>query len=117
MESVPVGKYAKQSLIKMNWLNSLNGRIVGTDDVRSALAFVERGECQVGIVYKTDALISKKVKIIGAFPANSHSPIVYPLALTVQGQNNVDAVKFIKFVKTSPQARQTFQKYGFKLKV
>ena len=117
MESVPVGKYAKQSLTQLNWLNSLNGRIVGTDDVRSALAFVERGECQVGIVYKTDALISKKVKIIGAFPANSHSPIVYPLALTVQGQNNADAVKFIKFVKTSPQARQTFQKYGFKLKV
>jgi len=85
MESVPAGKYAKQSLTKLNWLNGLKGRIVGTDDVRSALAFVERGECEVGIVYKTDALISRKVKIIGTFPANSHSPIVYPLALTRQG--------------------------------
>jgi len=72
MESVPAGKYAKQSLIKLNWLDSLKGRIVGTDDVRSALAFVERGECDVGIVYKTDALISKKVKVIGTFPENSH---------------------------------------------
>jgi ABC-type molybdate transport system, periplasmic component len=62
MESVPAGKYAKQSLTQLNWLNGLKGRIVGTDDVRSALAFVERGECEVGIVYKTDALISRKVK-------------------------------------------------------
>ena len=115
MESVPVGKYAKQSLIKLNWLNSLNGRIVGTDDVRSALAFVERGECQAGIVYKTDALISKKVKMVGAFPANLHSPIIYPIALTIQGQKNKDAVKFAQFIKANGQAKQVFFQYGFKL--
>ena len=116
MESVPAGKYAKQSLIKLNWLDSLKGRIVGTDDVRSALAFVERGECDVGIVYKTDALISRKVKIIGIFPANSHSPIVYPLALTKQGQKNKEAVQFEKFIKSSKQAKAIFQKYGFSVK-
>ncbi|OTG77187.1 molybdate ABC transporter substrate-binding protein [Acinetobacter sp. ANC 4169] len=116
MESVPVGKYAKQSLIKLNWLNGLNGRIVGTDDVRSALAFVERGECEVGIVYKTDALISQKVKIIGIFPANSHSPIAYPLALTKQGEQNKEAAPFEQFVKKSAQAKAVFKKYGFSLK-
>ena len=115
MESVPAGKYAKQSLIKLNWLDSLKGRIVGTDDVRSALAFVERGECDVGIVYKTDALISKKVKVIGTFPENSHHPILYPLALTQQGEKNGDAVQFEKFVKSSPQAKIIFQKYGFSI--
>ncbi len=115
MESVPAGKYAKQSLIKLNWLDSLKGRIVGTDDVRSALAFVERGECDVGIVYKTDALISKKVKVIGRFPENSHHPILYPLALTQQGEKNGDAVQFEKFVKSSPQAKIIFQKYGFSI--
>lgn len=115
MESVPAGKYAKQSLIKLNWLDSLKGRIVGADDVRSALAFVERGECDVGIVYKTDALISKKVKVIGTFPENSHHPILYPLALTQQGEKNGDAVQFEKFVKSSPQARIIFQKYGFSI--
>ena len=115
MESVPAGKYAKQSLIKLNWLDSLKGRIVGTDDVRSALTFVERGECDVGIVYKTDALISQKVKIIGTFPANSHHPIIYPIALTKQGEKNADAVQFEKFVKSSPQAKSIFQKYGFGL--
>ena len=114
-ESVPAGKYAKQSLIKLNWLDSLKGRIVGTDDVRSALAFVERGECDVGIVYKTDALISKKVKVIGTFPENSHHPILYPLALTQQGEKNGDAVQFEKFVKSSPQAKIIYQKYGFSI--
>ena len=115
MESVPAGKYAKQSLIKLNWLDSLKGRIVGTDDVRSALAFVERGECEVGIVYKTDALISQKVKIIGTFPADSHHPIIYPIALTKQGEKNADAIQFEKFIKTSPQAKSIFQKYGFRM--
>ena len=106
----------KPLLFNLNWFESLKGRIVGTDDVRSALAFVERGECQVGIVYKTDALISRKVKIIGIFPANSHSPIVYPLALTKQGQKNKEAVQFEKFIKSSKQAKAIFQKYGFSVK-
>ena len=117
MESVPAGKYAKQSLTGLGWLNQLRGRIVGTDSVRSTLAFVERGECQVGIVYRTDALMSKKVKISGVFPARTHRPIVYPIALTRQGQKNQAAVQFSKFIQTSPRARQIFQKYGFKLKV
>ncbi|NNG81845.1 MULTISPECIES: molybdate ABC transporter substrate-binding protein [Acinetobacter Taxon 24D] len=115
MESVPAGKYAKQSLIKLNWLERLKGRIVGTDDVRSALAFVERGECEVGIVYKTDALISQKVKIIGTFPADSHHPIIYPIALTKQGEKNAEAIQFEKFIKSSPQAKSIFQKYGFRM--
>ena len=117
MESVPAGKYAQQSLTRLGWLNPLRGRIVGTDSVRSTLAFVERGECQVGIVYRTDALMSKKVKISGVFPARTHRPIVYPIALTQQGQKNQAAVQFSEFIQTSPRARQIFQKYGFKLKV
>ena len=117
MESVPAGKYAKQSLTGLGRLNQLRGRIVGTDSVRSTLAFVERGECQVGIVYRTDALMSKKVKISGVFPASTHRPIVYPIALTRQGQKNQAAVQFSEFIQTSPRARQIFQKYGFKLKV
>ena len=115
MESVPAGKYAKQSLTKLNWLDQLKGRIVGTDDVRSALAFVERGECDVGIVYKTDALISQKVKMIGTFPADSHHPIIYPIALTKQGEKNADAIQFEQFIQKSTQAKVIFQKYGFRL--
>ncbi|MFT4021944.1 MAG: molybdate ABC transporter substrate-binding protein [Acinetobacter sp.] len=113
MESVPVGKYAKQSLTKLNWLPSLQGRIVGTDDVRAALAFVERGECQVGIVYRTDALVSQKVKIIGTLPNNSHDPVIYPLALTEQGEQNSDARNFQKFLQNDARAKSIFKHYGF----
>lgn len=116
MESVPVGKYAKQSLSQFNWLTSLKGRIVGTQDVRSALAFVERGECEVGIVYKTDALLSQKVKILGTFPTQSHRPIVYPIALTQGGEKNPEAVRFIQFLQHSSQAKAIFHQYGFQLK-
>ncbi|MCJ8161188.1 molybdate ABC transporter substrate-binding protein [Acinetobacter sp. A7.4] len=116
MESVPAGKYAKQSLIKLGWLDDLKGRIVGTDDVRATLAFVERGECSVGIVYKTDALISQKVKIIGTFSANTHQPIIYPMALTLQGMSNKEAIQFERYVRTNSKAKQVFQRYGFVLK-
>jgi molybdate transport system substrate-binding protein len=116
MESVPAGKYAKQSLSKLGWLNGLKGRMVGTDDVRAALAFVERGECSVGIVYKTDALMSQKVKIIGTFPENTHQPIIYPIALTRQGVTNKEAVQFEHFVRTHHTAKQIFQRYGFVVK-
>lgn len=115
MEFVPVGKYAKQSLIKLNWFNSLQGRIVGTDDVRAALTFVERGECDVGIVYKTDALVSQKVKIIGVLPDNSHDAVIYPVALTKVGEQNPEAQQFYRFMSYSVQALAIFQRYGFRI--
>lgn len=113
MESVPVGKYAKQSLTALGWMTPLQGRIVGTDDVRSALAFVERGECDVGIVYQTDALISKKVKIIGTFPAKTHDPIIYPAALTKAGEKNKEAMQFERFMLKNAHAKAIFTGYGF----
>lgn len=115
MESVPVGKYAKQSLIKLNWFNSLQGRMVGTDDVRAALTFVERGECDVGIVYKTDALVSQKVKIIGVLPENSHDAVIYPVALTKHGEQNPDARAFYRFMSSNVRALAIFQRYGFSM--
>lgn len=116
MESVPVGKYAKQSLSQLNWLTSLKGRIVGTQDVRSALTFVERGECEVGIVYQTDAWLSQKIKILGTFPTHSHRPIIYPVALTQGGEKNPEAVRFSQFLQHSAQANAIFHQYGFQLK-
>lgn len=114
MESVPIGKYAKQSLTYFNWLKPLQGRIVATDDVRSALAFVERGECELGIVYKTDALSSKKVKIIATLPHQSHQAVIYPIGLTVKGEKSPEALKFYRFIGSSIKAKQIFKKYGFK---
>lgn len=110
--SVPVGKYAKQALTYYGWWSGIQPRLVGTEDVRTALAFVERGECALGIVYKTDALMSKKVSVVATFPAESHLPIVYPGGLTKSA--TAEARAFWQFLQ-SPVAADVFVRYGFKL--
>lgn len=108
--AVPVGIYAKQSLVALNWWSSIQSRLVGTQDVRSALVLVERGECDAGIVYETDANISDKVEILARLPESSHEPIVYPLGLVVGA--NANAASFYKYL-SSPQAKSVFTKFGF----
>jgi len=108
--SVPVGIYAKQALQYLGWWPSLAQRIVATEDVRSALAFVERGECAIGIVYDTDARISSKVMVIGRFPANSHQHIVYPFALVTK--SSAASKAFYQYLQ-STKAQAVFIKYGF----
>jgi molybdate transport system substrate-binding protein len=110
-EVVPVGKYAKQSLESLGWWQPLQGRIVGTDDVRTALAFVERGECPLGIVYATDAKISDKVDVLDRFPDSSHKPIIYPFAAVKNARPEAKA--FLKFLQSSPVAAGIFERYGF----
>jgi molybdate transport system substrate-binding protein len=112
LESVPVGIYAKQSLVSLKWWDAMKNRIVGTQDVRAALVFVERGECAAGIVYETDAKISSKSETVATFPDASHDPIVYPVAAVAgaQGQGK-DFVEYL----ASPQASAIFTKYGFSL--
>jgi len=107
---VPVGTYARQALTAMGWWSALSPRIVGTDDVRTALAFVERGECPLGIVYATDAAISEKVEIVGRFPAGSHEPIVYPFALVVGA--GLQARAFLEYLE-SDAAQAIFRRHGF----
>ncbi len=107
---VPVGKYAKQALTYYGWWSAIQPRLVGTEDVRTALAFVERGECALGIVYKTDAALSKKVTLVARFPAESHLPIVYPGGLTKNAP--AEAQAFWQFLQ-STEARQVFARYGF----
>lgn len=108
--SVPVGKYAKQALEHYGWWDAVKRSLVETEDVRTALAFVERGECVLGIVYRTDALITDKVKIIGTFANESHPAIVYPGALTQKA--NTSARQFWLFLQ-SPTATEVFSRYGF----
>ena len=110
-ESVPVGIYAKEALTHLGWWGTIQSRVVGTEDVRGALNLVERGECDAGIVYETDAKQSSKVDIIGRFPTDSHSPIVYPFALVTQ---SAEAKKFLYFLQQKP-ASDVFARYGFKV--
>jgi len=107
---VPAGTYAKQALESLRWWDSLQGRIVGTEDVRSALTFVERGECAAGIVYATDAAVSDKVVVLARFSPQSHAPIVYEVALLRNAAPQ--AQEFLAY-HSSNAAAATFRRHGF----
>ena len=77
---MPVGKYAKAALEKLGAWAAAEPKFAMAENVRAALALVARGEAALGIVYETDAKVEPDVKIVGAFPADSHPPIVYPVA-------------------------------------
>lgn len=109
--SVPVGIYAKQSLTYLGWWSTLKKRLVSTQDVRAALSLVERDECDVGIVYASDAQASHKVNVAGEFPESSHVPIVYPIALLPEA--NVEAKAFYRYLQ-STEAKSLLISYGFK---
>jgi molybdate transport system substrate-binding protein len=109
-DSVPVGRYAREALTNLGVWNEVEARLVRADSVRSALAFVDRGEASLGIVYATDAQIDCKVRVVDVFPDNTHMPIVYPIALTAVAE--ADAIKFIDYVR-GPVGDATFKKYGF----
>jgi molybdate transport system substrate-binding protein len=111
-DSVPVGKYAKAALNKLGVWEQLEKRLVRAEDVRSALAFVARGDAPFGIVYLTDAKIEKKVKLLDVFPQDTYPPIRYPIAMTAEA--GADASRFVEFV-TGKRAAVIFQTYGFAL--
>jgi molybdate transport system substrate-binding protein len=110
---VPVGIYAKQALTKLGLWDSIEPRLARTADVRSGLLLVERGEAPAGIVYGTDAAVSKGVMVAGTFPASSHDPITYPFAVTKTG-DTPEARALLKFM-AGPQARAAFVQRGFKV--
>jgi len=109
-DAVPAGRYARAALTNLGVWDEVADRIIPADSVRSALAFVDRGEAPLGIVYETDAMIDKNVRVVDVFPATSHPPIVYPIALTTNAK--ADAAKFVAYI-ASPAADVTFKAYGF----
>src|SRR5262245_60690121 len=113
ISTVPAGIYGKQALESLHWWEKLQSRVVGTDDVRTALAFVERGECGLGIVYATDAAVSDRVEVLATFPEGTHDPVVYPFAL-VDGAGP-EARAFLDYLSAST-AKSIFTHYGFILK-
>lgn len=110
-DSVPAGKYARSALISLGLWNEVQDRLVRAENVRSALMFVDRREAPLGIVYETDALVDKKVRIVDVFPASSHLPITYPIALTASAKP--EAAKFVDYL-LSPAGDVVFKKFGFK---
>lgn len=110
-DHVPAGIYAKEALQNLKAWDTLSPLMARASDVRGALALVEREEAPLGIVYGSDAVASAKVKVVGIFPASSHKPVEYPVAI-VKDHDTAAANAFSDYLKT-PQAADVFKRYGF----
>lgn len=108
-DHVPAGQYARAALEHLGLWAQIGPRLARQNDVRSALALVERGEAPLGVVYATDAAVSEGVKIVGTFPRGSHPPITYPVALV---KDTEAGRAFMAFMKTE-SAKETFVRHGF----
>ena len=110
--SVPVGVYSKKYLSDEGLWNQVDSKVVPVQDVRATLASVESGNVEAGFVYKTDAAISKKVKIVYEVPVDKGPKITYPAAIVKESKHKDAARDFMNYVR-SPAAKDAFKKYGF----
>lgn len=110
--SVPAGQYAQEVFKNLGISQQVKAKLVLGNNVRQVLSFVESGNADAGIVYATDAKISSQVKQVATAPANSHSPIIYPVAVLKSSKNAAAAREYVQFL-SSNRAGTVFQKYGF----
>ena len=108
---VPVGRYAQQALTTLGVWPAVERKLARTDNVRAALLLVERGEAAFGIVYATDAAASAKVRVAGTFPAGSHPPVSYPMAI-VASRDRPEVRRFFAFLNGS-ESTEVFRRAGF----
>jgi molybdate transport system substrate-binding protein len=114
VKAVPVGKYAKAALEKLGAWQAAEPKFAMAESVRAALTLVARGEAALGIVYSTDAKVEPGVKIVGTFPADTHPPIIYPVAATTTAKP--ETADYLAFLRSST-AKTILEKYGFKFLV
>ncbi len=112
-ESVPAGLYAKEVLENSKLWNSLEEKIVYAKDVRQVLTYVETGNVDAGMVYKTDALTSTKVEIAATADEKTHTPIIYPVGIIKATSHPKEAMLFYDYLQ-SKESLEVFKKYGFK---
>jgi len=108
---VPAGKYGRAALEKLDVWQEVSAKIARGENVRAALAFVARGEAPFGIVYRTDALAERKVRIVGEFAPGLHPPITYPAAILARSRSE-DASAFMTYLR-SPAAKAVWERHGF----
>ena len=111
VDAVPAGKYGKAALEKLGAWAGVKDRLAQAENVRAALLLVARGEAPLGIVYTTDAVSELGVRVAGTFPADSHPPVIYPLAQT-KDSANPDAASLLAYLRSAP-ARVYFERQGF----
>ncbi|MEH7418942.1 molybdate ABC transporter substrate-binding protein [Neobacillus drentensis] len=112
-ETVPAGQYGKETLNKLNVWKGIEGKVVYGKDVRQVLTYIETNNVDAGIVYKTDALISQKVKIVATAKDNTHQPIIYPVGVIKNSSHLNEAQLFYDYLQND-KSMKTLEKYGFK---
>jgi molybdate transport system substrate-binding protein len=110
--TVPAGEYAQEVLTHFGLYDRLKPKYVLARDVRQVLTYVSTGNVDAGIVYATDAQTFQKVSVVATAPEESHSPVIYPVAVVKASKNPAGARDFENFL-ADPQSRAVFQKYGF----
>jgi molybdate transport system substrate-binding protein len=111
VDAVPAGRYGKAALAALGVWEGVSGSVAQAENVRAALALVSTGEAAAGIVYATDAKADPRVKVIGAFPDDSHPAIVYPVAILSESKNAA-AAGFLRYMQ-GDSARAIFEGQGF----
>lgn len=111
-ESVPAGAYSVETFESLGMLEALEDKLVYTEDVRAVLTYVETGNVDAGLVYRTDAKTSDEVEIADTAPSDAHDPIVYPIGLINDSKNPETAQEFYEFIQ-SEEALEVFKNYGF----
>ncbi|RDU34859.1 molybdate ABC transporter substrate-binding protein [Neobacillus piezotolerans] len=112
-ESVPAGKYAMETLEHLGVWDAVGGKVVFAKDVRQVLTYVETANVDAGIVYKTDAMASKKVEIAETAGEDSHGPIIYPLGIIKDSRHLKEATEFYEYL-IGNESMKVLEKYGFK---
>lgn len=112
-KTVPAGQYAEQALTRLGLWQQLQPRLVLAEDVRQVLDYVARGEVEAGLVYASDVgAVDSRVRIVTRAPADSHDPILYPIAVVRASKQREAAQAFIDVV-VSDEGQRSLEKYGF----
>lgn len=111
-EAVPAGTYAKQTLEKLGLWDQVSSKVIPAKDVRQVLSYVETGNVDAGIVYKTDAFVSDKVKVVATADASMHDPIIYPVGVIKDTKQSKEAEEFYRYLQ-SKESLKVLENYGF----
>ena len=111
-QTVPAGKYAQEVLTHFHLYDQLKPKFVLGKDVRQVLTYVITGNADAGIVYATDAMTTQEVTVVATAPEDSHSPVIYPVAILKSSKEADEAKRFLDFL-AGTKAKDVFEKYGF----
>ncbi len=111
-ELAPAGRYARQALESAGLWEPSDGSLVFAPDVRAALAYVQSGNADAAIVYRTDAVATQGVRTLNIVPADSHDRIAYPAAVVGRSSNQALAARFVEYLQ-GPEAQAIFRRHGF----